>query len=90
LAEYFWYYDTITNAITIAIITIAIIIISPGLNTDTWLQAMGSRQQMPLQNLSSRCAFPTIQLSTLPAESKAAIVNTMTVTHREISLWWVH
>jgi hypothetical protein len=79
---------TITNTITIVIITlaIAIITISPGPNAShTHLQLMGSGQQIPMENLSRRSALPTIQLSTFPAESKAAIVNTMTVRHRGIS-----
>ena len=48
---------------------------------------MGSGLQIPLGNLGRRSALSKIQLSTFPAESKVAIVNIMTVTHREI-LWW--
>jgi len=47
---------------------------------------MGSKQQILLENLSRRSALPKIQLSTMPTESKAAIVNNMVVRHREISL----
>jgi hypothetical protein len=49
---------------------------------------MGSGQQILLENLSRRSALPKIQLSTIPTESKAAIVNTMTVRHREILSRW--
>jgi hypothetical protein len=62
---------TITNTITIAIITI-----SPGPNcAHIRPQSMGSGLQILLENLSRRSALPMIQLSTFPAESKDAIVN---------------
>jgi len=70
-----------------AIITIAVIAISLEC-AHIRPQSVGSGQQIPLENLSRRSALPKIQLSTFPAESKAAIVNTMTVRHREILSWW--
>jgi hypothetical protein len=84
---------TINNTITIAITTMAIIImaiitISPRLNQHTSVPtSVGGRQRNQQENLSWRSALPKIQFSTFPAESKAAIVNTMTVRHREILLW---
>jgi hypothetical protein len=81
---------TITIAImTIAIITIDIITISPKC-VHIHPQSVGSKQQIQLENLSRRSALPKIQLSTFPAESQAAIVNTMAVRHREISSMWAH
>jgi hypothetical protein len=50
---------------------------------------MESGLQIPLEKLSRRSALPKIQLSTFAAESKAAIVNTMTVRHHEILSRWV-
>jgi hypothetical protein len=84
--------DTITIAnITIAIITIAILTISPRPKfTHIRPQSEESGHQILLANLSQRSALPKIQLSTSPAESKAAIVNTMTVRHHEISFRWAH
>jgi hypothetical protein len=84
--------DTITIAnITIAIITMDIITISPGPKfTQIRLQSVGSGHQIPLENLCRRSALPKIQLSTSPAQSNAAIVNTMAVRHREISSRWAH
>jgi hypothetical protein len=84
--------DTITIAnITIAIITMAIITISPGPKfTHIRPQSVGSGHQIPLENLTRRSALPKIQLSTCSAQSNAAIVNTMTVRHREISSRWAH
>jgi len=82
--------DTIIIAIiTIVIITIAIITINPEC-AHICLQSVGSEQSIPLENLSRRSALPKIQLSTFPAESQAAIVNTMTVRHCEISSRWAH
>jgi len=49
---------------------------------------MGSGLQLPLEKLSGRSALPKIQLSTFPAGSKAEIVNTIAVRHREILLRW--
>jgi hypothetical protein len=53
-------------------------------------QSVGSKQQIPLENLSRRSALPKIELSTILTESVAAIVNTMVVRHREISSRWAH
>jgi hypothetical protein len=74
--------------ITIAIITIAIITISRKC-VHIHPQSVGSEQLIPLENLSQRSALPKIQLSTFLVESQAAIVNTMTVRHREISSRWL-
>jgi hypothetical protein len=49
---------------------------------------MGSGQQIPLENLSGRSALPKFELPTIPAESKATIVNTMTMRHHEILSRW--
>jgi hypothetical protein len=86
---------TITDAIIVAnititiinitIITIAIIAISLEC-AHIHPQSVGSEQLIPLVNLSWRSALPKIQLSTFLVESQAAIVNNMTVRHREISL----
>ena len=93
---------TITDAIIIAIITIAIIniaiitiaiisiaIITISLECDhIHPQSVGSEQYIPLENLSWRSALPKIQLATFPAESKATIVNTMSMRHLEILSRW--
>jgi len=93
---------TETIIITIAIITIAIIaIIIIAIMTIAIItissecarirpQWVGIPQYIPLENLSRRSALPKIQLSTIPTECQASIVNTMVVRHREISSWWAY
>jgi hypothetical protein len=63
--------------------TIDIITISPGLNVHTHLQSLGCRQQILQEHLS-----PKIEFSTFSAESEIVIVNTVTMRHCKISLWW--
>ena len=43
---------------------------------------------LPLRKLSQRSTLPKIQLATFPAESEAAIVNTMILRQHEILSWW--
>jgi len=51
-------------------------------------RSMGTKQQIPLENLSWISALPKMQLSTFPAESKAAIVDTLAWRYREILSRW--
>jgi hypothetical protein len=73
--------------IAITAIIIAIITISPEC-AHIHPQSVGSGEQIPQENLSRRSALPKFELSTFPAESKAAIVNTMAMRHRGISSQW--
>ena len=47
------------------------------------LQSVGCTQQILLEHLS-----PKIEFSTFSAESKIVIVNSVTMRHCKISLWW--
>jgi len=53
-------------------------------------QSVRSELQIPLENLSRRCALRKIQSSTIHAECKAAMIYTMNMRRREISSQWQH
>jgi hypothetical protein len=79
----------ITNTISIAIITIAIILSLLLISAWTecankYPQSVGCREQIWLEHLT-----PKIQLSTLAAKSENLIVGTMTMRHCKVSEWWV-